>query len=329
VRVRVIVNPRAGVAARAALDEVRRGRPSWRDLDVRLTAGPEDAAALAEQAARSGVELVVAVGGDGTANEAARGLLGSSVPLGIVPAGSGNGLARALGIPMRPDRALAALESSVVRQMDVGFVNGQPFLNVAGTGFDAAVGWAFHRAGRGGARRGFTSYLRQSLALVRTYRASRLLLELGAARIELRPFVVAFANGPQYGAGAIVNPGARLDDGRFEVVCLDDGPVAETLWLALRLFLGGLERSRRYRRWSVRRAAVQAEPGVTYHRDGEPEAAAPTLVVTLAPRALRVLVPRRTAEDRAGPFTASPEGATDPAVTPRGSFEPAPEQPGS
>ena len=229
-------------------------------------------------------------------------LIGTGVPLGIVPVGSGNGLARALGMPLRPDRALAALETGIARRMDVGRINGKPFLNVAGVGFDAFVGWAFHKAGRQGGRRGILTYVRMSLRLLSLYQARPVTLALAGERFESRPFVLAFANGPQYGAGAVLNPGAKLNDGRLELVIYEDGPLAKTLLDVPRLFLGGIERSRRYRRVLMEQAALDARQPVEHHRDGEPEPEAARLEVEVLPKALRVLVPRATAEDPAGPF---------------------------
>lgn len=301
-KIRAIVNLRAGVAAHRALDALAVSRPSWSGVEVRLTEGPAHATALAREAVEDEAALVLAAGGDGTVNEVAAALLGTGVPLGIVPVGSGNGLARALRIPLRPDRALAALEGGVARRMDVGQINGKPFLNVAGVGFDAFVGWAFHKAGRKGGRRGILTYVRTSFRLLRLYNAPDLRLEASGTILDARPFVMAFANGPQYGAGAVLNPGARLNDGRLEVVLLEDGPLLETLALAPRLFLGGIERSRRYRRLAVEEALLLARVPAQHHRDGEPEPEAERLEVKLLPKALRVLVPRAVAEDPKGPF---------------------------
>ena len=301
-KIRAIVNLRAGVAAHRALDAFEAGRPSWPPVEVRLTEGPAHATALAREAVEEEAAFVLAAGGDGTVNEVATGLMGTGVPLGIVPVGSGNGLARALRIPQRPDQALLALESAIARRMDVGQINGKPFLNVAGVGFDAFVGWVFHRAGRKGGRRGIFTYVRMSLRLLRLYEAPEVTLELPGERLDVKPFVMAFANGPQYGAGAVLNPGARLNDGRMEVVVFEDAPLFETLAAAPRLFLGGIERGRRYRRIPVEGAVLTARRPVEHHRDGEPEPEAARLEVSLLPKALRVLVPRATAEDPAGPF---------------------------
>jgi YegS/Rv2252/BmrU family lipid kinase len=302
VRPLAILNPRAGLSARRALQALLGGRPSWGPVAVRVTDGPGDARRLAEQAVREGVELVLAVGGDGTANEVAWGLLGSETTLGLVPVGSGNGLARTLGIPLRAPRALEALEGGVRRRMDVGVINGRPFLNVSGAGFDAAVGAAFHAHGRAGGRRGLFTYVWLSLGQSLRYRAAHWTLRAEDHAFEGRALVVAFVNGRQYGGAAVIAPGARLDDGLLDVVVIEDAPLPEIVLNAPRLFLGGIERFRRYRRLAASAAVLIGAPPSMHHRDGEPEAACDRLEVSVDPRALSVLVPRRTAEDPHGPF---------------------------
>jgi YegS/Rv2252/BmrU family lipid kinase len=292
------------VAPGAARRAVERGRGSWKDYVVYMTREPGHATELAREAVDAGADLVIAVGGDGTVNEVARGMLGSEAALGIVPVGSGNGLARALRLPLRPGRALAALETGVRRRIDVGRLNGGLFLNVAGTGFDAAVGAAFQLAGRHGDRRGFLRYMRLSLAEVFGYRPQTIVLEANEERLSLEPFMVTFANGPQYGSGAVINPGARLDDGRLEVVFFDyDGSVLAILGAAPRLFLGGIEKLSRYRRLATTRVVVTAESPLQVHRDGDPVEPAERIDVELVPRALEVIVPAETARDPKGPLT--------------------------
>lgn len=305
-KVRAILNPRAGVARQLARRAVERGHPRWNDFDVAATEGPGHATELAKAAVAAGAELVLSVGGDGTANEVAQGLIGSETALGIVPAGSGNGLARALRIPLRPGPALDALEAGVRRRIDVGVLNGQPFLNVAGTGFDAVVSRAFHDSGRRGGRRGLAGYVRLSLREMARYRAPRLVLDTDAGRREVRPFLLTFANGPQFGSGAVINPGGKLDDGRLEVVVIEDGPLASLVASSPRLFLGGIERVPGYHRLSVTRAAVTADEGIAVHRDGDPDADAARVEVSLRPRALTIVTPAATAGDAGGPFTADP-----------------------
>lgn len=305
-RVRAILNPRAGVAARAALQAVNGKDTPWGDLDLKVTGAPGDARRLARESAEAGFDAVLAVGGDGTANEAAWGLLGSNTALGLVPTGSGNGLARALRIPLRPRAAIVALQDAVVRRMDVGMANGRPFLNVAGAGFDALVGQAFHEHGRSGGRRGLFNYFRLALPRALTYRAATWTLEAGAEGYDGPAFIVAFVNGREYGGAAVIAPGSRLDDGLLEVVVLEDAPALELLANVHRLYTGGIESFRRYRRIAAPEAILTGPAPFTHHRDGEPEAAAERLEVRVDPRALAVLVPRGTARDPLGPFAAGP-----------------------
>jgi YegS/Rv2252/BmrU family lipid kinase len=302
VKVRAILNPTAGVARHLARRAVERGHPRWDDFDLLATEGPGHATELARAAVAAGAELVLSVGGDGTANEVARGLIGSDTALGIVPAGSGNGLARALRIPMRPGPALDALEAGVRRRIDVGMLNGEPFLNVAGAGFDAVVSRAFHDSGRRGGRRGLFGYVRLSLRELSRYRPKPLVLDTDAGRREVRPFLLTFANGPQYGSGAVINPGGKLDDGRLEIVIIDDASLAALLAASPRLFLGGIERMSGYTRLSVTRATVTGESNIAVHRDGDPESETRKVEVALQPRALTVVTPAATAGDAAGPF---------------------------
>jgi diacylglycerol kinase (ATP) len=306
VRVRAILNPRAGVAPGAARRAVERGRPSWKDYAIYMTREPGHATELAHEAVLSGADLVIAVGGDGTVNEVARGLEGGGAALGIVPVGSGNGLARALRLPLRPEAALAALEAGERRRIDVGRLNGGIFLNVAGTGFDAAVGMAFHRAGRAGRRRGFLGYARLSLAELGRFEPRALRIEAGGETLSTRPFLVTFANGPQYGSGAVINPGGRLDDGRLEVVVFDTSSLLDVLTTAPRMFLGGLERSPHYLRLSVDRVTVTAEEPLPIHRDGDPDEPATRLEVAIVPGALEIVVPAGVGGDPGGPLSPAP-----------------------
>jgi YegS/Rv2252/BmrU family lipid kinase len=299
-----ILNPRAGLAAERARAALERS-PRWRTAQVRMTTAPGDARRFAEEAVQQGAEHVLAIGGDGTANEVAWGLLGSSTTFGLVPMGSGNGLARTLAIPLPPDRALATLAEAVPRAMDVGMVNGRPFLNVAGAGFDAQVGLDFHEHGRRGGRRGVFTYVWLGLARAASYRAESWVLDAGDARYEGRALVIAFVNGRQYGGGAVLVPGARLDDGLLDMVVIEDAPAWEMVWESRKLFLGGIERYGKYRHLPAAKAVVTSTIPAPHHRDGEPEPAAERLEVSVSPRALRILVPKTTAEDPRGPFGAA------------------------
>jgi diacylglycerol kinase family enzyme len=203
---------------------------------------------------------------------------------------------------MRPGPALDALETGVRRRIDVGVLNGQPFLNVAGIGFDAVVSRAFQESGRRGGRRGLFGYVRLSLRELLRYRAPRLVIEADGERLEAMPFVVTIANGPQYGSGAVINPGGLVDDGLLELVILEDGPALGLLLAAPRLFLGGLDAVAGYRRLRVKRVVVTALTELAVHRDGDPASETDRVEVSLEPRALTIVTPAATALDPTGPF---------------------------
>ena len=299
-----IVNPRAGVAARAVLAALRAAGGRWKGLEVRVTERRGHARELAQAAADEGREFVFACGGDGTVNEVGWGLMGTPVTLGLVPAGSGNGLGRALGIPRNPVRALLALATAVPRAMDVGMVNGKPFLNVAGAGFDAAVGAAYDEHGRAGGRRGLLNYFRVGLQTAWGYECEEFEIEAGPTPRRGKFLLVAFANGQQYGGGALIAPRARLDDGLLDVVGIEDAPLAQMLWHAPLMPLGRIHAFRRYLHTPARSAVLTGPRPIAFHRDGEPEPPVERLEAHVVPRALKVLVPAATAKAPAGPFTA-------------------------
>ena len=218
--------------------------------------------------------------------------------------GSGNGLARTLGIPLRPELAVDALARAVRRRMDVGMVNGRPFLNVAGAGFDAEIGADFHAHGLRGGRRGVFTYVRLSLRRTWSYRAEQWSLHAGEGAFEGRALVVAFVNGRQYGGGAIMAPGARLDDGLLDVIVIEDAPPFEMAWNSTRLFLGNIEGFRRYKHYPASTATLEGPGPFVHHRDGEPEDESRRLEVSVQPRALSILVPAATAASPTGPFGA-------------------------
>jgi len=305
VRALAILNPRAGLRARRARAALEQAQMPWA-VEIAETTEPGHAVELARTAAARGDAVVLAVGGDGTANEVAAGLLSSETALGVVPMGSGNGLARALGLPLQPAPALRALAGSVVRRMDVGTANGRPFLNVAGAGFDAVVGLAFHEHARRGGRRGILTYVRKGFRAMFSYRAQALRLEAAGQVFDGSALLVTFANGPQYGAEAVIAAGARLDDGLIDMVVLEDATVAELLLHAPRLFLGGLERFRRYRRLAAASAVLTLPIPTPFHRDGECDPAETRVEIAVLPRALKILVPAATAADPNGPFGPQP-----------------------
>jgi YegS/Rv2252/BmrU family lipid kinase len=251
---------------------------------------PGHAAEVARAAVAGGAGVVCAWGGDGTVNEVARALVGAPVALAIVPAGSGNGLARELAIPRDPARALAVAVTGRERLIDVGEIDGRLFVNVAGLGLDAVVAARFNA--RPGGRRGLWPYLALALRELLRDRPREYAIRLDRAppfRAAAR--LVVCANGRQYGGGAVIAPAARVDDGRLDLVLIGPGPRLAALARAPRLFLGGVARSPGVRLSTFAAAEIAADAPIAFHADGECFTGGPVVSVRVRPGALRVRVP--------------------------------------
>jgi len=291
-RIGVVINPASGprrrrlgaVEDRVALARQLAGRPGVTDLETVVTAAPGHAIELARGFVRRQFDVVMAWGGDGTVNEVAGPLIGSTTALGIVPRGSGDGFAHGLGLPDEVSAALVAAVDRAGVPVDVGYLGNRHFLNVASVGFDAEVARAFAVAG---GRRGASGYVYQALRHVWSYRAESYALTLDTERTNGRFLVVAFANGREYGNHLVLAADADARDGWLNAVLVDDGPVWQQAWRARRLALGVRRPAQGIHRMRVQRATVAARH-LACQVDGEPFDATGAVDVRIAPGALRV-----------------------------------------
>lgn len=287
-RVAVIINPRSGrrpIAPAAKAQLAREVAAACAlDVSVAVTERAGHGRDLAARFAGEGVDTVVAWGGDGTVNEVASALAGSDTAFGIVPAGSGDGFATTLGVMREPRAALRAAFSGGIRRIDVGDVNGRPFLNLAGIGFDARVARRFNLL----TRRGGLPYLYIGLHEALTYRGQRYRVHLDDEPHDFEAFLIVFANGQQYGNAAIIAPGARFDDGQLDALMVDARPFLPQLWRARRLFIGREREVPGIVRRAVRHASVEADGPIEIHLDGECVDASPRVDVSVRPGALKV-----------------------------------------
>lgn len=289
----VIINPASGPRPRAA-SAITRARLAARvlrargvDPDVHVTEHAGHARELAARAAAAHPDVVIAWGGDGTVREVAEGVVHRDVPFGIVPAGSGNGLAREVGVPRDPERALAHALDAPSRVIDAGRMGGRLFVNVAGLGVDARV------AARFNARRatscGFVTYALATLAELRRGEVVRGTLQTDAGEsLPLEAVAVAVANSGQYGNGARIAPGALLDDGRLDVVVVGAAGLASTLWRARRLYTGSVLRDPTVVHRRVARATIRCRAPILFHVDGDAATGGAELEVEVLAGALRL-----------------------------------------
>jgi YegS/Rv2252/BmrU family lipid kinase len=291
----IIINPIAGGSRSVSAEGRRRAElassllASQRvDGDVLVTERRGHARELAAAAVARGVGLLIAWGGDGTVNEVGCAVAHREASLGIVPSGSGNGLARALGVARRPAQALIEALAATPRRIDAGELGGRLFFSTAGVGFDAHVAACFDRDRSG--RRGFSTYARIVLRELARYRPLAYRVEAGGSVREVRALLVTLANAPGFGNGADLAPGARVDDGRLDLVVFEERSRLRTVFSLPRLFTGAAASVPGVTIQRVDRALVDGEGPLNFQVDGEPSAGASRLKGVVHPGALSVCV---------------------------------------
>lgn len=290
IKTRFIFNPRSGHNAKnpRLLDRARDFiREHALDADVVLTERPRHATELARQAVADGCGLVVAIGGDGTLNETAAGLVGTEAVFGLIPCGSGNGLGRHLGIPGPGKGAFRTLVSGRVRAIDTGLVNGIPFFNAMGLGFDAEIADRFNHL----TRRGFTSYARTTVGMLFRYRAETCHIQNGTTSLDTTAFLLTIANSDQYGNDCFIAPGASVDDGELDLTVIKRAHLLNAAPLAVRLFRKTIDGSSSVARLRGSRFTITRRAPGLIHTDGETHRTGATLEITVLPRSLRIMVP--------------------------------------
>ena len=287
-RALAIVNPVAGkgagrrVAPRLAAELARAGVRA----DIELTPGPGEAARLASMAVEEGYGRVIAVGGDGTANEIANGLVDTDVPLALYPIGSGNDLARILGYPRRRSEVAEFLAHARERRIDVGEVNGRIFLNAAGVGIDGHVAERVIASTRVvGPTLG---YFVGSLVSIATYRPRQMRIAFGDTTRDGRHLIVVAANGTHFGGGMHVAPDARIDDGLFDIIIGGDLSRWQSLVALAKIYRGTHVDGKAVFAFRAPSLDVELDEPLPMEADGEPSRAA-ALHVRIRPRALSVL----------------------------------------
>ncbi|WP_018478333.1 diacylglycerol/lipid kinase family protein [Pontibacter roseus] len=287
--IRFIINPTSGpkskvdVAARIKL-HLDHGRF---DHDIVYTDYAGHAPELASQAAGQGCAVVVAVGGDGTVNEVARGLLHTDTALGIIPRGSGNGLARHLQVPLSVDGAIRFLNQGHRSRIDSGNINGHPFFTTAGIGFDAYISSVF----AGSKRRGLKTYVELILKEVRNYRHLPVKASINGKTIDTQLFVMAFANAAQYGNNAYIAPMADIRDGLLDVCLVRQLDMFKALSLSYAMLANkpaGTDSAEYFKTAAVE---VETDHNLMYHADGEYLGKASRFSVSMLPQSLHVVAP--------------------------------------
>ena len=288
-RIMLIVNPISGTGNKKDVPEVveRTLAAEGYSTDVRFTGGRGDATMFASEASDKGYYGVLACGGDGTVNETARALCGSQTALGILPAGSGNGLARHLGIPMDVELAMEIVCQRNVVPSDYGSVNGVPFFCTFGMGFDAAVSHRFARQNH----RGLLSYVRSALSEYVQFRPTTYTISANGKLLTEKAFLVAVCNASQWGNNAYIAPEASLTDGLLDITVVHSGSPIDAAVMGMDIFTGFISKNTMVHCFRAPAAVIYRSEKGEAHVDGEPMMLDEILDVKCHRGALRLFTP--------------------------------------
>ena len=293
-RALLIINPISGTRSKQGLGSIVTSHlhPYGVEVEVKATRGAGDAFNWAKVAAEKGFEMVISAGGDGTVNEVANALAFSNCVLGILPFGSGNGLARSVGVPQDTYAALKLIEAGNVMTCDRGIVNGKPFYCTFGLGFDAAVSEKFASM----KKRGRITYIRSAIREFIRYQSQAYAIVINGKVITEKAFLIAVCNAPQYGNNAYIGPKAKLTDGLLDITVVHADNPFNTLLMSMDMFTGMLDKNRSIGTFRVPALTIVRTEDGPVHLDGEPMSMGKKLDIKCEKAALKVFAPDKQAD---------------------------------
>lgn len=294
----LLINPISGINKKDGLIDILASRLArgGRDVTVALTKYGGHAGELVREAIADGCGTIVVCGGDGTINEAASQMVGTGAVLGILPSGSGNGLARHIELPIDELMALEVVENGVVVDCDCGEVasfdtNGNEikhkFFCTCGLGFDAYVSHKFAKA----KRRGPSEYIRTVFATLGTYKSKTYGLTVGGKRQDFEALILACCNASQYGNDAYISPGSSIRDGKLEFVTVKDVNTLRTLISGIDIMMGNASKNPDIETMQGESAEIEINGSVWGHIDGEPLMFNKLLKIRCLPGSIKIYVP--------------------------------------
>lgn len=285
-----IINPISGTQNKDSLvklfdDKIDKSKFTW---EIISTERAGHAIEIAAQAAKDNIDIVVAVGGDGTINEIARSLVHTETALAILPLGSGNGLARHLQIPLETKKALDVINKGTTEVIDYGKINGTPFFCTCGVGFDAFVSLKFAEAGR----RGPLTYLEKTLLESLNYKPETYELETEDGTQKHKAFLIACGNASQYGNNAYIAPQATITDGLLDVTILTPFTVLDVPSLSFQLFNKTIDQNSHIKTFRCKNLRIHRACEGVVHYDGDPVMMGTDIDVEVINKGLKVIIPR-------------------------------------
>lgn len=289
-KIRFIINPISGVGKKGELPKMIETHLDHTrfDYEIVFTQYRKHAKKIAHEASQSGIDIVCAVGGDGSVHEVGTALIGTQTKLAIIPAGSGNGLARHLGIPLNIPKAIECINDSDFIRMDTVLVNDKPFLGVGGYGLDAVIAKKFDEYHK----RGFWSYVKLVMREFWKYNPVNISIDMNGEVKQMPVVLCTIANASEFGNGFVVSPKSDVTDGKIELCILKPFSFWSIPSLVVRFFRKTSHKSRFSEVISFQKAKIQI-PHKMAHYDGEPFDVRQELNVQVVPHSLNILVGKK------------------------------------
>lgn len=286
-RVRFIINPISGGRRKRSIPDIIETEIDKElfDYEIVTTSQAGEANILAKQAREEGYDVVVAVGGDGTINEVAKAIVHSKTALGIIPCGSGNGLARHMMLPLNVKNAVKVINRYEIDDYDYGIIDGHPFFVTCGMGFDAFVSMKFAESGK----RGPITYVQKVLEEGLKYQPETYEIRDEHGNRFYKAFLISCANASQYGNNAVIAPQASMSDGLMDVIIMEPFDLIEAPQISIDMFNKTLDMNSKIKSFTCKNLLIhRRKPGVI-HYDGEPVEAGTDIKIELKEKGIKIL----------------------------------------
>lgn len=282
------MNPISGTTKKSGIPDIIRNAvdKDFYDFSIAETLYRGHAAEIAGRAKEEGFYAAVAVGGDGTVNEVGRALVNSDTALGIIPCGSGNGLARHLMLPMYIHKAIDVINMHAVHQLDYGMINSYPFFCTCGMGFDAYISMKFAESGK----RGPITYLENILKEGLKYRSEDYEVSCNGETTKLKAFLISCANASQYGNNAYIAPQASMSDGLLDVIIMSPFDVLDATQIGIEMFNKTLDKNPKVNTFRTTRLHIHREKPGLIHYDGDPVMTDADIDISVVHKGIKVII---------------------------------------
>ncbi|MDD5860999.1 MAG: YegS/Rv2252/BmrU family lipid kinase [Prevotella sp.] len=287
-RVLFIMNPISGTVSKAGIPALIDNLLDKEKFayEIKMTEYAGHATELTRTAVKEGYDIVIAVGGDGTVNEVARALTHEKTALGIIPCGSGNGLARHLLLPMQVNKAIEIINACEIHALDYGEINGYPFFCTCGMGFDAWISLKFAQSGK----RGPITYVENVLREGLKYKPETYILEDETGQKRYKAFLISIANASQYGNNAWIAPQASMSDGLMDVIIMEPFTVLEAPQISIDMFNKTLDKSSRIKTFRCKSLKIHRQSPGVIHYDGDPVMTGADVNVKIHEKGINIIV---------------------------------------